>query len=85
MRFIFALVSLICLALVYKSSAAPVDAELKPMKLARNVQSRDFIHCLAQCLQPVGEESEDADIPEARFLGNYANLFGCAQQCSKRS
>ncbi|CAF1236699.1 unnamed protein product [Rotaria magnacalcarata] len=72
-----------CLALIHQSLAAPVDIEFKPNQLIDPRLIPDF-HCVTQCLQPTGVESEDGDIELRGLLGNYQALFSCIAQCSKK-
>lgn len=83
MKFIFAILSLICFILAQKSSAGPINIEPSSAQLSDPRLGIPNINCIIHCVQPVGQESEGDDVETRGILGNYANLFDCIKQCSK--
>lgn len=80
MKFIFAILALICFVLAQKSLAGPVKIEPKSVPLSDSRLGIPNINCVIHCVQPVGEESEDVD--GRGLFANYATLWDCLKQCT---
>jgi hypothetical protein len=81
MKFIFAILSLICFILAQKSLAGPINIEPSSAQLSDPRLGIPNFTCVIHCVQPVGEESEGDDI--RGIIGNYLTLFDCIKECSK--
>jgi hypothetical protein len=79
MKFIFAIVSLICLALANNSLAGPVPDSVG------SAESRivPYVNCLIHCVQPVGKESESDEVQTRGILSNYGTFYECSKKCAK--
>ncbi|CAF0793154.1 unnamed protein product [Adineta steineri] len=86
MKFIFAILLLVCAIMIHKSSAGPATIDPRASEIS-NPEARiiNFMNCMIHCVQPGAVESEDADDVQNRglfdIIGNFQNLFGCVPQC----
>jgi hypothetical protein len=82
MKFFFAILTLICFILVHKSLAKP--AYVTP-NLIRSMNPRlglSNVNCVFQCVQPIGNESEEDTIQVRGIISNYGTLFDCMKKCN---
>ena len=83
MKFLHAILSLICFALVSRSLAKPLSADLNSARLIPPPLGLSNVNCVMQCVQPVGKESDEEETVQVRgILSNYGTFYNCLKKCS---
>ena len=82
MKFLVALLSLICVLLAHLTSALPNPVDLNVLQSAAGRLGIPNFNCVIHCVQPSGAESDDADANVRGILSNYATLADCIKKCS---
>lgn len=83
MKFIVALISLVCLLLARFTTAAPSNVDLSALGSATGRLSIPNFNCVAHCIQPTGVESDDVDVAARGLFDNYGKLVECMKKCSQ--
>ncbi|UJR33778.1 hypothetical protein I4U23_021205 [Adineta vaga] len=87
MKFLFAILALICAIFVQKTLAAPVAIEPRSIQLndPRLFGILDNLNCVIHCVQPTGQESSEASEDTRGIINNFGTLFSCMMQgCQKQ-
>lgn len=76
------MISFICLLLAYSAVAVPTTVDVDALQSALGRLGIPNLHCVIQCVQPVGVESDDDDVQARGIIANYAVLADCMKKCS---
>lgn len=84
MKFLLAILSLICVLLAHLTSALPNPVDHNALPSVASRLGIPNLNCVIHCVQPSGAESDDADADaDGRgILSNYATLADCIKKCS---
>lgn len=84
MKFLFAILSLICFVLAHKSLAKPIHTDSNVVRLINPLPGISNVNCIIHCMQPVGKESEENPIQSRGIMGNYGALYECTKKCATK-
>jgi hypothetical protein len=83
MKFIYAILSLICFVLAHKSLAKSIYVEPNTVRLINPLLGVSYANCVIHCVQPVGQESEENSIQTRGIISNYGTLYDCLKKCNE--